>query len=169
MFLSSTCSDIQAGRNVGHSTRWVTVRLTPSFRPASSDMIVQKLSEIQKRYGYLPPDEMRRLSKEINEPLHRLHEVASFYPLYRLEPPPAVEVQVCRDISCHLHGAPALEKQLAATAGARNGEGGVRVCGVSCLGQCDHAPAVMMAVRGKEYIYFGQSPEKYAKLLESAM
>ena len=55
-------------------------------------MIVQELREIQERCGWLPPAEMRALSTRLNEPLHRLHEVASFYPLYRLEPPPTVAV-----------------------------------------------------------------------------
>src|SRR4051794_36899440 len=99
-------------------------------------MIVQELRQIQERHGWLPPAEMRALSKRINQPLHRLHEVASFYPLYRLTPPPAVEVKVCRDMACHIGGAPQLTATLQAYA-KEFGPGQVNVCGVSCLGQCD--------------------------------
>jgi len=104
-------------------------------------MIVQELREIQERHGWLPPAEMRALSTRLNEPLHRLHEVASFYPLYRLAPPPTVAVKVCRDMACHLAGAGRLTESLQAFAN-EFGEGKVEVCGVSCLGQCDRAVAI---------------------------
>ena len=68
-------------------------------------MIVQELRKIQERLGWLPKEEMRALAQQLNVPLHRVHEVASFYPLYRLSPPPVVDVKVCRDMACHLRGA----------------------------------------------------------------
>ena len=68
-------------------------------------MIVQKLSEIQHRLGYLPERELRELSGSTATPLHRIHEVASYFPHYRLKPGPKVDVRVCRDMACHLHGA----------------------------------------------------------------
>ena len=75
-------------------------------------MIVQELHEIQHRCGYLPKDELQRLAGRINVPLRRLHEVASHFPLYRLDPPPTVDVKVCRDLTRHLVNlaAVALEK-----------------------------------------------------------
>ncbi len=68
-------------------------------------MIVQALHDIQQRFRYLPAEELQALSQRMRIPLHRIHEVASFYPLYRLQPPAQVEVKVCRDMACHLHGA----------------------------------------------------------------
>src|SRR5438132_10111293 len=102
-------------------------------------MIVQELRQIQERCGYLPNEEMRALSQRTGTPLHRLHEVASYYLLYRLAPPPTVDVKVCRDMSCHLHGAPRLQQSLEALGREL---GGVEVGGVSCLGQCDRPVAV---------------------------
>jgi NADH:ubiquinone oxidoreductase subunit E len=72
-------------------------------------MIVQELRAIQNRCGYLPAEELNALSKRIDVPLHRIHEVASCFPLYRLSPPPVVDVKVCRDMACHLRGAHRLE------------------------------------------------------------
>src|SRR3954468_6854708 len=102
-------------------------------------MIVQELRQIQERCGYLSDEEMRALSKRTGTPLHRIHEVASYYPLYRLSPPPAGEGKVSRDMACHLRGAPHLQQRLEAY-GRELGE--VEVCGVSCLGQCDRPVAV---------------------------
>ena len=68
-------------------------------------MIVQKLREIQHRCGWLPERELRELSATTETPLHRIHEVASFFPHYRLHEGPKVHVAVCRDMACHLRGA----------------------------------------------------------------
>src|SRR5258708_34552750 len=104
-------------------------------------MIVQELQAIQERHGYLPASELHALSQRLTVPLHRLHEVASFYPLYRLAPPPAAAVKVCRDMACHLAGAGRLTESLQAFAN-EFGEGKVEVCGGSRLGQCDPAVAI---------------------------
>src|SRR3954449_12136512 len=111
--------------------------------------IVGKLREIQERLGWLPHEEMQRLHKEYVArgqfvPLHRIHEVASFYPLYRLQPPPVVDVRVCRDMACHIGGGVPMIKNLQAHYAREIAAGQVYVDGVSCLGQCDNAVACMV-------------------------
>src|SRR5438045_7999744 len=102
-------------------------------------MMIQALLRLQERHGYLPQEGLRELARDLRLPLHRLHEVASYYPLFRLQPPPRVQVQVCRDMSCHLRGA----AQLAADLKNKLGDSGDTIVeGVSCLGRCDGAPAV---------------------------
>ena len=118
-------------------------------------MIVQELREIQERCGWLPREELQALSHRTNVPLHRLHEVASFYPLYRLSPPPSVEVKVCRDMACHLKGAERLRENLAAF-GQELGGSEVKVCGVSCLGQCDQPVSVLI---NDHHVYRGLPEE----------
>src|SRR4051794_26172567 len=111
---------------------------------AANRSIVQELHQIQKRCGYLPKAELEALSRRNKKfPLHRLHEVASFFPHFLLEPPPDVEVKVCRDMSCHLHGAVDFAKNLESLA-EEIGGGEIVVGGVSCLGQCDGAPALLI-------------------------
>ena len=108
-------------------------------------MIIQDLRDIQHEYGYLPDAELRALSRRIEMPLARIEEVTTFFPAFRLERrrPAAVEVRVCRDMTCHLRGAPALIVAGQKVAAELNAAGGdVEVTGVSCLGRCDRAPAV---------------------------
>jgi NADH:ubiquinone oxidoreductase subunit F (NADH-binding)/NADH:ubiquinone oxidoreductase subunit E len=107
-------------------------------------MLVQQLRAIQERIGYLKPEDLEGLSGRLDVPLHRIHEVVSFFPHFRLHPPPAVEVHVCRDIACHLRGAPACLAALEAVAGEFGGETRVKVESVSCLGRCDGAPAALI-------------------------
>ena len=73
-------------------------------------MIFDGLREIQHRFGYLPAEELKNLAAKIDVPLYRLHGVASFYPHFRLTPPPRADVCVCQDMSCHLRGADGLAR-----------------------------------------------------------
>ncbi|WP_435019140.1 NADH-ubiquinone oxidoreductase-F iron-sulfur binding region domain-containing protein [Tundrisphaera sp. TA3] len=127
-------------------------------------MIVQRLSEIQHRFGFLPERELRELSATTETPLHRLHEVASFFPHYRLTEGPAVDVRVCRDMACHLRGAPALEQALRRF-GSEIGGDQIAVEGVSCLGQCDGAPAVTINDHG----FWGLSTAQIRSKINAAL
>ncbi len=102
--------------------------------------IVAQLREIQRAHGYIPASALRELSERTGEPLYTLHGVVSFFPHFRREPPPPVEVLVCDDLSCHRRGGAAL---LAAVQDrvAQSGPEGTVVRAVSCLGRCDRAPA----------------------------
>lgn len=103
--------------------------------------ILPALRQVQDTYGYLKQEALIRLGKDLEIPLHRIQEVASFFPHFRLTPAPAVTVRVCRDMACHLAGAPDAIEQLRLMAGER-----VCVEGVSCLGRCDRPPAVRIEI-----------------------
>jgi NADH:ubiquinone oxidoreductase subunit F (NADH-binding)/NADH:ubiquinone oxidoreductase subunit E len=128
-------------------------------------MIVQELIKIQERLGWLPQEELRDLSRRLHVPLRRIHEVASFYPHYRLQPPPAVDVKVCRDMSCHLRGSTRLKSSLAAYANELDSE---KICvgGVSCLGQCDFAPNVVAI---NDHVYRNITEAAIRQRIEAAL
>jgi formate dehydrogenase/NADH-quinone oxidoreductase subunit F len=104
-------------------------------------VIFDDLRAIQLRYGFLPKAELEDLSKRTQTPLYQLHSVASFYPHFHLTPPARAEVRVCADMSCHLNGACELRAELERRlSGSRKED--VQIRDVSCLGRCDHAPAI---------------------------
>lgn len=109
-------------------------------------MLLKALKHIQKKHGYLPSEELKALSQRLQMPLYEVHGVATFYPHFRLRPPPENEIRVCCDLSCHLRGAASLKEILEKeTQGS-----GLKDCPIlptSCLGRCDQAPAI--AVNGK--------------------
>src|SRR4051794_10233730 len=74
---------------------------------SNSPLFHPSLRAIQEQYGYLPREELKALAVRLRVPMHRLHEVITFFPHFRLEQPPDVwvEVRVCRDQACHLRGA----------------------------------------------------------------
>lgn len=113
-------------------------------------MIIDALKEIQLQHGYLPAEALQELSRRLNIPLYRLHGVASFYPHFRLQPPPPLEVKVCTDFACRLRGADAMpDRARAALQGLPFAD--APITPVSCLGRCDGAPA--MAINAGYYTH----------------
>jgi formate dehydrogenase/NADH-quinone oxidoreductase subunit F len=98
--------------------------------------LIALLTETQDRLGYLSDATLRELSKRYTIPLHRLQQLASFYPHFRTTPPPRVELSVCRDMSCWLAGGEECSRRLHELKSTD-----VEVHEVSCLGRCDQAPA----------------------------
>ncbi|MGH9709747.1 MAG: NAD(P)H-dependent oxidoreductase subunit E, partial [Candidatus Acidiferrales bacterium] len=133
-------------------------------RLSSIPLIYDELQAIQGKFGYLPADQLAILSSRSSIPLYRLHGVASFYPHFRLAPAPKADVRVCCDMACHLRGADDLRAgierryQSAAPADFSLQE-------VSCLGQCDGAPA--MAVNG--HIFARMSPAAADLVIRNAL
>jgi formate dehydrogenase/NADH-quinone oxidoreductase subunit F len=100
--------------------------------------LIPSLHAIQREHGWLPREQLVRLGRDTHRPLYELEGLISFYPHFRTEPPPKVEVTVCRDLSCWLHGG---EEQIAAVRDRYGDDVEVDVREVSCIGRCDIAPA----------------------------
>ncbi|MCS5638469.1 MAG: NAD(P)H-dependent oxidoreductase subunit E [Myxococcota bacterium] len=103
--------------------------------------MIRELLEIQERNGWLDADTLRNLARERGAPLYALEGLTSFYTHFRRSPPPAQEIEVCRDLSCQLAGG---RESLAALRKSLEGRDDVVVREVSCLGRCDAAPAAAL-------------------------
>lgn len=103
-------------------------------------MIIDELRLIQEQHGYLPTDQLRTLSARTNTPLYQIQGVASFFPHFRLRPPPTGDLAICADMACHLRGASELLAWTRAQAESLTARD-IAVRTTSCLGQCDRAPA----------------------------
>ena len=125
-------------------------------------MVVEELKKIQDKLGFIPEQEMNELSKRIDVPVYELHGVASFYPHFRLAPPPKASIHVCTDLPCHLRNS---ERLLDTVKQMAEGRPDIEVKACSCLGQCDGAPAVMI----NDSPDARQFPDDLLKLAERAM
>ncbi|HEU0086515.1 MAG TPA: NAD(P)H-dependent oxidoreductase subunit E [Pseudonocardiaceae bacterium] len=101
--------------------------------------LIPELQAIQARLGWLPRDELVALARAMRRPQYEIEGLISFYPHFRTEPPPAVALHACRDLSCWLAGS---ERRLAELTARYGAEPDVEFRAVSCLGRCDLAPAV---------------------------
>src|SRR4051794_10456758 len=103
-------------------------------------MLIKELKEIQRKHGgYIPEDELESLAQRMGRSKADIYGVASFYPEFRFEPPPKVEVQVCTALPCYMKGAERLYREVWKLVEGRND---VEIHRCPCLGRCDGAPAV---------------------------
>src|SRR5919108_195954 len=110
--------------------------------------LIPALNAIQRRRGWLPRDELVTLSREVRRPLYEIEGLISFYPHFRTTEPKTVQVAVCHDLTCWLHGS----DERIAEAKARYGDDvEVELVEVSCLGRWDIAPAAAVDERPLAY------------------
>jgi formate dehydrogenase beta subunit len=125
--------------------------------------LFDELRAIQASFGYLPTDQLYKLSGKLKMPVSEIHAVASFYPHFYLKPPPKVDVRVCADMSCHLRGGPKLRQSIDQAFGTHS-PAEITIKDVSCLGRCDTAPALSI----NDHIYSGVNPQSALEMIAGA-
>ena len=130
-------------------------------------MLIPMMQDLQAEHGYLPADELRRLSKRLDAPLSRLYGVATFYSSFRLAPSGAHDVSLCMGTVCYLKGAPrvseAICQQFQVEPGGTTPDRLFSFQAVNCVGACALAP--VMVVDGK--YYDGVTPESAVDILRA--
>ena len=113
-----------------------------------ADALIEVLHELQERHGYLPRPLLRQVARGLHLPLSRVYGVASFYHLFRLQPPSAHRCAVCLGTACFVRGgaelAAALARRLAARLDGPASAAGWSLQSVSCLGACGQAPVLVV-------------------------
>src|SRR5713101_7912615 len=158
--LSVVCNGI--GRPT--SRRASSLQTAGAFSRETGAVIFDDLRAIQLRCGFLPKAELEGLSQRTQTPLYQIHSVASFYPHFHLVAPPKADIRVCADMSCRLNGACELRADLESRFANSRPED-VQIRDVSCLGRCDHAPAISI----NDHIFTDVSAERAESLVRAAL
>ncbi len=110
--------------------------------------VLALLHEIQKENGYVSEEDACELSELTKIPYSRIKAVMTFYTMYNLKKTGKYHIQLCRNLSCHMAGAPALKQAIEKNLGIKEGEitkdGLFSFCEVECLGSCGTAPVIMV-------------------------
>ena len=69
---------------------------------------IEALYAAQDLFSYVPPEAITMIAQELRLPESQVFGVVTFYTMFSLEPQPPYVLRVCRDLSCHLAGAPKL-------------------------------------------------------------
>jgi NADH-quinone oxidoreductase subunit E len=116
--------------------------------PKKEAALLPVLHIVQREKGFISPDAERWVALKLGIPPLQVREVLSFYTLLRRKPAGKYIIQVCRNISCFLAGSEDIVKYLEARLGIRAGETTAdrkyTLETVECLGNCDHAPCLMI-------------------------
>jgi len=116
--------------------------------------LIPALHRCQEEHGgWLPPEVLEDLAAYFELEPVEVFGVASFYPMFHLEPVGQHVISVCHNISCALRGAESVLRQVCTLTGARPGLSGTSSDGrftvkrVECQGACANAP--MLEVGGQ--------------------
>lgn len=112
------------------------------------EALIEVLHLVQELRGYLPRESLDQVARALNLPLSRVLGVASFYHLFRLDPPTAHRCAVCLGTACYVKGGAELARELEARLGVTLddpvGDGLWGLQHVSCLGACGQAPVLVV-------------------------
>ncbi len=137
----------------------------PEGRQASAVIALLDLAQRQSG-GWLPREAVDYVANFLEMAPIRVHEVASFYSMFNLQPVGRHLVQVCRTTPCWLRGAAELTEsccqKLDVGLGGTSEDGEFTLIEVECLGACANAPMVQI---GDDY-YEDLTPERLGQILD---
>ncbi len=110
-------------------------------RPRRRDLLIEHLHLIQDRHQQISAAHLAALAEEMKLSFAEVFETATFYAHFDIvkegeEAIPPLTVRVCDSLTCAMHGAETLLRELERGVGP-----GVRVVRAPCVGLCDVAPA----------------------------
>jgi NADH:ubiquinone oxidoreductase subunit E len=107
------------------------------------------LQDVQEEYRYLPKDALSSISKQMDVPLTRIYEIATFYNAFSLKQRGRNLIEVCAGTACHVQGAAnlmdRLERDLSLKCGETSTDKMFTLEEVRCLGCCSLAPVVRIS------------------------
>ena len=110
---------------------------------------------VQEKEGLISPDSEEEIAAYLGIPVVHVHEVVSFYHLFRQKLQGKCHFSVCQTTSCALRGAEEIiehiQKRLGIKPGETTPDGKFSLGVVECLGACEIAPMMQF---NKEYIGF---------------
>jgi NADH-quinone oxidoreductase subunit E len=113
--------------------------------PEGTSRVLPVLHFAQEVFGAITPEVESYLAERLELPRARLHEVLTFYHLYRKSLHGRYTLTVCNNLSCHLLGSAGLLEHLEKRLGIGPGEtteDRLFTLEVSeCIGACHQAPA----------------------------
>jgi len=139
----------------------------PQKRSAS----LMVLHALQERFGWLSREAIEWTAAKLELQPINIHELVTFYPMFRQEPVGRHVLKVCRTLSCALAGSGALHKHLCGKLGLAGDthalqttpDGKFSVEFVECLASCGTGPVMMCNDEFYEAVSSGKADEIVAK------
>src|SRR6185503_2965274 len=99
---------------------------------------------VQERRGLISREDEQEIANFLNIPVVHVHEVISFYHLFRQKPQGKCHFSVCQTTACALLGAEEIidhiKERLNINPGEVTADGKFSLSVVECLGACEIAP-----------------------------
>jgi len=116
--------------------------------PDRKSAAIDALKIVQKHRGWVSDDSLRATANLLDMSVEELDGIATFYSLIFRRPVGDKVVMYCDSVSCWIMGCNSVRDQLKGKLNVEPGEttedGKYTLLPVTCLGDCDHAPAMMV-------------------------
>jgi NADH-quinone oxidoreductase subunit E len=132
------------------------------------DMLIQILLDLQSMFGWLPQEVLTEVSEQLEVPITRVYQIASYYKAFSLMPRGRHIIKVCLGTACQVRGSPQLLNIIAAMLDLKPYETSrdmrFTLETVNCLGCCAMGPVVVV-----DDVYHSKpSTPALKKILEAA-
>ena len=122
------------------------------------------LQELVRRESYLTPQAIIEVAKELDLSATEVYGVATFYSFLDVQPRGKYKIRICKSLTCNAKNKAVLdelEKLLKIKVGGTTLDRRFSLLMTNCIGQCDHAPAMLI----NEEVYTDLTPEKVREII----
>lgn len=154
MALTSTPVHATGASHPSGDKRFKLLEVTMKRHQFQQHALIEVLHSAQELFGYLEPDLLYFISRNLKLPPSKVFGVATFYHFFSLKPKGEHTCVICTGTACYVKGANGLLEAVAREAHLKEGEttadGKLSLLTARCLGACGIAPAVVLdgAVKG---------------------
>lgn len=131
----------------------------------SREELIPILNDVNRTLGFLPPEAIAEVSRQLRTPKSQLFSVASFYQMLSTKPRGRHVIQFCESAPCHVVGGrqvfQALQDEVQLQPGETSEDGKWTLVTVSCLGLCAVGPVIVI----DEDIFGNVRPDQVADIL----
>jgi NADH-quinone oxidoreductase subunit E len=130
-------------------------------------ILINELSEIQKKFGYIPESEIKRLAIEMNMQKAQLYGVISFYSRLYTEKKGRNIIRICKSVTCGMNGSQSIREavitHLEIGDSMTTEDERFTLELVECLGLCNVAPVMTI----NDAVYENLTAEKAIEIIDS--
>ena len=127
--------------------------------------LIMILSDIQKEYGYVPPEVQTIVSRETGISVAKIYGVVTFYSFFSLVPNGKYVIGCCLGTACYVKGSgkvlERLEEKLGIKTGGCTPDGKFSIDACRCVGACGLAPVMMI----NDDVYGRLTPDQVPAIL----
>jgi NADH-quinone oxidoreductase subunit E len=144
-------------------------RIIKKYPPGRQASAILPLLDLAQRQcgGWLPRPAIETVAAQLDMPIIRAYEVATFYTMFKLKPVGKHHIQLCRTMPCWLRGSAEVQSLCESHLGIKPGEvtsdGKFSLEEVECLGACVKAPVAQI---NEDYIE-DLTPESMKRILKN--